>query len=110
MCLCFSHISPSYLSYSCVFVSFCLLCVALSLLSEPPHTVAKSWLRTGGFLLSHFVWAVAQREIVKGLARMGTGLAGEQSRGQAETRIPAPALPHVMEDPGLVLTSPALLL
>lgn len=87
MCLCFFHISLSYLSYSCVFVSFCLLCVALSLLSEPPHTVAKSWLRTGGFLLSHFVWAVAQREIVKGLARMGTGLAGEQSRGQAETRI-----------------------
>lgn len=67
-------------SVACLSVSFFLLCVALSLLSNPPHKVAKLLLRTGGFLPSSFAWGVTWREIV-------IGLPGEQSKGQAEARV-----------------------
>lgn len=107
MCLCFFHISLSHIFLIHVSLSLSVCCVWLSLLSEPAHTVAKSWLRTGGFILSHFARAVAQSKIVKGL---GWGQNSQESKVEAKLRpesgaIPAPALPHVTESPGPHLPS-----
>lgn len=56
--LCFSHISLPYvpdLFLVRMSLCLCLLCVVLSLLSDPPYAVAKPLLGTGGFLPSSFV-------------------------------------------------------
>lgn len=103
------YVSLIALSQSCVSVSFCLLCVALSLLSESPHTVAKLLLRTGGFLPSPFPRGVCSSERDCEGAGVWTGLLEEQSRGQAEARVwchPCPSSSPC--DGALILTSPDL--
>lgn len=95
------HVSQISSSIARLSVFFCLLCVTLSLLSDPPHAMAKPLLGTGSFLSSSFAWDVAWREIVIGLSR-------EQSRGRTEVRVRGHQLPsssHVMGT--LVPTSPA---